>query len=75
MAKRGNAASGESVSHVPIVANFDVGSHRVCVTKMMEGRWTVAVDGAGNPDSFRSQADAWEAGVREADRLDKAALA
>jgi len=39
---------------------------------VMEGRWTVAVDDSPVPGSYRTQADAWEVGVREADRLDRA---
>jgi len=57
---------------VVISATFDVGSHQVRVTKVMEGRWSVAVDGRPLDGSFRTQADAWEVGVRESDRLDRA---
>jgi hypothetical protein len=37
---------------------------------MQEGRWFVAVDGAQLPIWHKTQADAWTAGVTEADRLD-----
>ena len=57
-----------------IPSSFHVGAHVVRVTKVMEGRWTLTVDEAPGPNSYATQADAWEAGVREADRLDRAAL-
>jgi hypothetical protein len=57
----------------PISAVFEVGRHVARVTRVMEGRWTVEVDGVAVPGSHRSQADAWEAGVREADRADRLA--
>jgi len=50
---------------------FDVGEHKLVVTKLLEGRWTVAVDGRPLDASFETQADAWQAGVREAYRLDQ----
>ncbi len=49
---------------------FDVGSHTLVVAKVMEGRWTAAVDGRLLDSSFDTQTDAWEAGVREAYRRD-----
>jgi hypothetical protein len=58
---------------VGITISFDVGPHVVRVTKVMEGRWTAEVDGAAIDGSYRTQADAWEAGVREADRRRPAA--
>jgi len=51
---------------------FHVGEHTLVVAKVMEGRWTVAVDTLRLDASFQTQADAWEAGVREAHRLDLA---
>jgi hypothetical protein len=36
----------------------------------MERRWTVTVDGRRLDASFETEADAWEAGVRDAHRLD-----
>jgi len=50
---------------------FEIGRHVVKVSMVMEGRWTVAVDDGPVPGSYRTQADAWEAGVREADRRDR----
>lgn len=55
---------------VSIPATFTVGAHELVVTKVMERRWTVAVDGRRLDASFDTQADAWEAGVREAHRAD-----
>ncbi len=49
---------------------FHVGEHALVVTKVQEGRWTVAVDDRRLDASFMTQAEAWEAGVREAHRLD-----
>ncbi len=49
---------------------FVVGEHTLVVTKVMERRWTVAVDSRPLDASFDTQADAWEAGVRDAHRLD-----
>jgi hypothetical protein len=49
---------------------FEVGDHKLVLTKVMERRWTVAVDDHLLDASFDTQADAWEAGVRDARRLD-----
>jgi hypothetical protein len=49
---------------------FEVGQHRLAVAKVREGRWTVAVDDRPVDATFESQADAWQAGVREALRID-----
>jgi hypothetical protein len=48
---------------------FEVGDHKVTVAKVQEGRWTVAVDASKLDASFQTQAEAWEAGVREILRL------
>jgi hypothetical protein len=56
-----------------IVARYHVADHVVRVTKVLEGRWTAAVDENEVLGSYGTQADAWEAGVREVDRLDRAA--
>ncbi len=53
---------------VPIVARYEVGSHAVRVTKIAEGRWAVAVDESAIDGTHATQAEAWEAGVREVDR-------
>lgn len=36
------------------------------------GRWTVSVDGVAIERTFATHADAWTAGIVEADRLDQA---
>lgn len=57
-----------AVPAVPIVARYEVGSHAVRVTKIAEGRWAVAVDEIAIEGTHATQAEAWEAGVREVDR-------
>lgn len=53
---------------------FQVGAHAVVVAKLPTGtRWSVSVDSRLLDQSFESQVDAWEAGVRDADRVDRAA--
>lgn len=69
MRARPAAISDSIVSHP---TTFEVGPHKLVVTKLMEHRWIVAVDGLKLDASFDTQADAWEAGVREAHRLDTA---
>ena len=49
---------------------FVVGAHTLLVAKVNERRWTVTVDGRPIDHSYDTQAEAWEAGVREAHRLD-----
>ncbi len=58
-----------AVAAVPI--SFQVGAHVVQVAKVREGRWTVRIDETAVPCSYATQAEAWEAGVREADRIDR----
>jgi hypothetical protein len=63
---------------VPVIADavsarpttFAVGEHTLVLTKVMERRWTVSVDRRLLEASFETQADAWEAGVRDAHRQD-----
>ncbi|HET8722959.1 MAG TPA: hypothetical protein VFM53_02065 [Anaeromyxobacteraceae bacterium] len=49
---------------------FQVGTHRVA-TSQLRLRWSVTVDRKPVPGWFDSEAAAWTAGVREADRLDR----
>jgi len=49
---------------------FQVGSHRIRVGGQ-PGSWQVSVDESQIDQSFHTAADAWEAGVREADRQDR----
>jgi hypothetical protein len=53
-------------------ATFVVGEHTLVLTKATERRWTVTVDDRPLEASFETQAEAWEAGVRDAARLDAA---
>ncbi len=53
-----------------IPVTFHVGKHLV----RLHGRpgvWNVEVDGTAWPSSYSTEAEAWEVGVREADRLDR----
>ena len=50
--------------------SFKVGLHEVSAWRDNR-RWLIAVDGAALPTWFRTLADAWTAGVTEADRLDR----
>jgi hypothetical protein len=65
-----NSVPAVADSIVSRPTTFDVGEHRLVVAKLQERRWTVAVDGHLLDLRFDTQADAWEAGVREAHRLD-----
>lgn len=56
-----------------LTTTFHVGAHVLAVVKVMEGRWTFTVDQGPVSGSYMTQAEAWEAGIREADRLDRAA--
>jgi hypothetical protein len=64
--------SGARVDAAALPASFQVGRHEVRVARVNEGRWLLQVDGVPLDGSYRSEAEAWEAGVREADRRDRA---
>jgi hypothetical protein len=51
---------------------YQVWEHAVQVSAV-NGRWTVAVDETMFEKWFMTEAEAWEAGVREADRLELSA--
>lgn len=51
-------------------STFEVGEHKLVLTKVQEQRWTVTVDSRLLDACFPTQADAWEAGVRDALRAD-----
>jgi len=59
-------------SAAPAVARYVVGNHQILVSRA-EGRWGVIVDNVALTNWFLTQAEAWAAGVREADRLDRLA--
>lgn len=46
--------------------NFEVGTHVLRIWRGEHGRWALTVDGDELPDTFMTQAEAWERGVREA---------
>ena len=50
--------------------SYQVGEHVVQVSNS-NGRWAVTVDDLALPKWFVSRAEAWTAGVQEADRLDR----
>jgi len=54
-----------------IPTTFQVGNHTLKVWRLHEGRWTASVDEGPLANSFETQVEAWEAGVREADRRDR----
>lgn len=72
MSAKSQQRGGETSRSVGLGTRFRVGDHVLLVTKVAEGRWVVAVDEEHALDaSFANQAEAWEAGVREADRRDR----
>ncbi len=70
MSQHSSPSPGERVA---IPSTFEVGRHVVRVLKVNEGRWSVSVDGAPLTSTYATQAEAWEGGVREADRIDRSA--
>jgi hypothetical protein len=66
MARQGNAVARSVSSRA-----FTVPGHGLVVSGH-EGSWVVTVDGApASPHGFATMAEAWAAGVREAQRLDR----
>ncbi|HEY7724921.1 MAG TPA: hypothetical protein VH880_06285 [Anaeromyxobacteraceae bacterium] len=51
-------------------STYKVAEHRVFLSGRT-GAWNVNVDEKSLPNGFATEAEAWEAGVREADRLDR----
>jgi len=54
---------------LPVV--FQVGAHVLRIVHVAEGRWTVSVDEGPPSQLHPTQTEAWEAGVRIADQLDR----
>jgi hypothetical protein len=54
-----------------LTTTYHVGEHKLSVAKVQEGRWTFTVDEGPVSGSYMTQAEAWEAGIREADRIDR----
>lgn len=58
-----------TVARIPTL--FRAGDHVIAIAIEVDWRWTVSVDDGPLPAKFMTQAEAWEAGVREAGRLDR----
>jgi hypothetical protein len=69
MKPRRPAVPRESISAPPVT--FKAGDHTLSIAYVADGRWTVSVDGAPDPRIFRTQVEAWEAGVHTAAQLDQ----
>jgi hypothetical protein len=54
---------------LPVI--FKVREHALSIVHVLDGRWSVSVDGAPVSGTFRTQVEAWEAGVRVADAQDR----
>jgi len=52
-----------------IPTTFQAGVHTLTLAMLQDRRWTVAVDGTLVTGRYMTQVEAWEVGVREADRL------
>jgi hypothetical protein len=51
---------------------FVVGRHAIVLAKAPGSeRWTLTLDGKLSPSTFETEVEAWEAGIRGADRLDR----
>lgn len=55
------------------MVTFQVGRRELRIA-VSNKRWTATLDGLPVPGWFTNQAEAWAAGVREADRLEHAAV-
>lgn len=68
-------ASGRPVFDIAYhPTTFAVGTHAVVLAKAPGSeRWTLTLDGTLAPNTFETEVEAWEAGVRGADRLDREA--
>jgi hypothetical protein len=56
----------DALEKLPIT--FRAGDHTLTLTLMADWRWTVALDDRPPTGKYMTQAEAWEAGVREAFR-------
>jgi hypothetical protein len=61
---------GETPEAREVRTRYTVGAH-VVETVGQGGRWAAIVDGARLDASFPCSADAWTAGIAEAERLDR----
>jgi hypothetical protein len=52
---------------------FKVGSHVLVLAKPPgSNRWTLTLDGVLSASTFETEVEAWEEGIRAADRMDRA---
>jgi hypothetical protein len=59
--------------HYP--TTFTVGVHVLILSKIPgSNRWTLDLDGTISALTFETEAEAWEEGIRAADRVDRAAV-
>jgi hypothetical protein len=70
MKARRSASTDSRSGQVSKSITFQVAEHRVLLSGR-EGAWSVGVDEKSLPNGFATEAEAWEAGVREVDRLDR----
>jgi hypothetical protein len=55
-----------------LASKFQVRAHTLCLFTLKNFTWVVVIDDTRLPGTFMTQAEAWTAGVREADRIDRA---
>ncbi|HEX9244260.1 MAG TPA: hypothetical protein VF875_17585 [Anaeromyxobacter sp.] len=68
-------ASGRPVFEIAYLpTTFVVGTHAIVLAKAPGSeRWTLTLDGTLSSVTFQTEVEAWEAGVRGADQLDRPA--
>jgi hypothetical protein len=55
-------------------STFRVGTHVLVLAKLRgSDRWTLTLDGTLSASTFATEVEAWETGIRAADRVDGAA--
>ncbi len=59
----------DAAARIPVT--FQAGTHALRIAMAVDGRYTLAVDDAPVDRRYMTQAEAWEAGVHEAARLDQ----
>lgn len=64
---------GSTAPAVQLPTVFRVREHTLATTQVAVGRWTVSLDGGPPSQFYVTQVEAWEAGVRAADELDRTA--
>jgi hypothetical protein len=70
--RRGAGTPAFEFEHHP--TTFKVGVHTLILAKLRgSNRWTLTVDGTLSTSTFETEVEAWEEGVRTADRVDRAA--